>query len=170
MQRETRFKADARIGEALSTLSDEFGVDFVLGYLALRDEVCIDGFLSRMVETGRPVLLPRIGDGGLRFAQWRPCDRLTRDEKGVLAPDAAGEEEIPRGNGLIVVPARAFDPAGRRLGRGGGYYDRFLEAAARGRAVVGVAYECQIFERVVCEDHDRGVDVVVTEAGCRRIH
>ena len=64
--------------------------------------------------------------------------------------------------GLIV----ACDGSGRRLGRGGGYYDRALAAAgARGVLRVGLAYEDQIVEAVPVEPHDQTLDVVVTECG-----
>jgi len=169
MQPGSRSNADRKIGEVLSALAGEFGVDFVLGYLALRDEVRIDAFLARMVETGRDLLLPRTAGGRLSFARWRPGVRLNRDEKGVLAVEAGIGEWVPQGNGLIIVPGRAFDPAGRRLGRGGGYYDRLLDGFARDSRVVGVAYECQVLERIACEDHDRSVEMILTEAGLRRI-
>ena len=62
---------------------------------------------------------------------------------------------------LILVPALAFDRAGYRLGRGGGYYDRLLSGATGMKT--GVGYDCQIFDAIPCEPHDIGVDYVVTE-------
>ena len=63
---------------------------------------------------------------------------------------------------LAVVPGVGFDLAGRRLGRGGGHYDRFL-ASAPGLPAVGLAYEFQIRDVLPGEPHDRDVNWIVTE-------
>lgn len=63
---------------------------------------------------------------------------------------------------LWLVPGVAFDRAGRRLGRGGGHYDRLL-AGGRGPRV-GVAYDWQIVPVVPCEPHDVRMHWVVTDA------
>ena len=62
---------------------------------------------------------------------------------------------------FVVVPAVAFDPEGRRLGHGGGYYDRLLKEYPGFK--VGVAFEFQMVEAVPLESHDVGVDLVITE-------
>jgi 5-formyltetrahydrofolate cyclo-ligase len=74
---------------------------------------------------------------------------------------------------LIVMPGLAFDCAGRRLGRGGGYYDKFLHAvneraAARGWApplLLALSYRAQLVENVPVEPHDVSVDAIVTPDG-----
>ncbi|HEY8393946.1 MAG TPA: 5-formyltetrahydrofolate cyclo-ligase, partial [Thermaerobacter sp.] len=65
-----------------------------------------------------------------------------------------------------LIPGLAFDRQGWRLGRGAGYYDRFL-AAWRGAWRVGVAPERFVFPRLPRDAHDRRMDWVVTEAGIR---
>jgi 5-formyltetrahydrofolate cyclo-ligase len=162
-----RAAADGLICTHLAVLAGRLGVAFVLGYLALPDEVRLDRFLASMVETGRRTLVPRAEGGRLRFSRWRPCARLGRDDEGVLAPQDQMLDELPDGVGLVVVPGRAFDAAGRRLGRGGGYYDRLLATVGSDRRVVGAAYQCQIVEEVPHESHDADVGSVVTEAGWR---
>lgn len=62
---------------------------------------------------------------------------------------------------FVVVPAVAFDSAGRRLGHGGGYYDRLLKGYSGFK--VGVAFEFQMVEAVPLESHDVAVDLVITE-------
>ena len=61
-------------------------------------------------------------------------------------------------------PALALDAAGRRLGRGGGYYDRAFAAAPRGPFRVGVGYDFQLVEEVPAGVGDGRVDMVATEA------
>jgi 5-formyltetrahydrofolate cyclo-ligase len=68
--------------------------------------------------------------------------------------------------GLVLVPGLAFDARGYRLGRGGGYYDRFLETLGQPRPVLcGVCFACQIVPEIPREAHDARVDFVVSENG-----
>ena len=61
---------------------------------------------------------------------------------------------------LIIVPAVAFDKEGHRLGRGGGYYDRFLKKYPRA-TLIGVGYDFQLVEKVPTERHDRKMHRIV---------
>lgn len=77
-----------------------------------------------------------------------------------LGPDAIAEAD------LAVVPALAVDPAGRRLGRGGGSYDRALTRVTPGRAlVVALLHDGELVDAVPAEPHDRPVDAVITPGG-----
>ncbi|EFN56489.1 hypothetical protein CHLNCDRAFT_144075 [Chlorella variabilis] len=92
----------------------------------------------------------------------RPTYDDGRERQDVLLVDEPLE--------LIVMPGLAFDRSGRRLGRGGGYYDKFIysaqdRAAARGWApplLVALSFRSQLVERVPVEPHDVGVDAIVT--------
>lgn len=76
---------------------------------------------------------------------------------------------------VVVMPGLAFDASGRRLGRGGGYYDKFIagcegRAAAHGWApplLVALAFRAQLVVDVPCDAHDRPVDLLVTPDGVR---
>ena len=99
--------------------------------------------------------------------------RWTTDRHGIRAPrlDAAGARSIwPRELDAVFVPARAFDRAGNRLGRGKGYYDRLLARLrpdARSGAI-GVAYVEQIEETVPASTDDRPVAWIATDRGLMR--
>ncbi len=68
--------------------------------------------------------------------------------------------------GLVIVPAVAVDRAGRRLGRGGGSYDRALARLTPGRAlVVALLHDGELIDAVPAEPHDHPVDATVTPAG-----
>ncbi|HXC50379.1 MAG TPA: 5-formyltetrahydrofolate cyclo-ligase [Candidatus Limnocylindrales bacterium] len=165
---DSRRVSDKAICRGLSSLAGEQPFVFVLGYLALPDEVRVDDFLSEMATAGKRIVVPRVHAGRLRFAEWHPDVVLSRDEKGVLAPAGEVNTEMPGGSGLMLVPGRAFDCEGRRLGRGGGYYDALLASLPGTIVHAGISYACQIFEAVPQEDHDRSVEIVVTEAGVIR--
>jgi len=70
---------------------------------------------------------------------------------------------------LVVLPGVAFDASGGRLGRGLGYYDRTFPVGASGAPILfGLAFACQLVDRVPRGVHDRGVDAVVGEFGLLR--
>src|SRR5512143_2594301 len=91
------------------------------------------------------VAWPRIAGGapGLDFAACFPAE-LVPGPRGTLAPPP-GAPEVPSASlDLVLVPGLAFDAAGRRLGRGGGFYDSALAAVAGRALLVGLAFDCQI--------------------------
>jgi 5-formyltetrahydrofolate cyclo-ligase len=84
------------------------------------------------------------------------------DEHGVRMP-VGGRLVVPETIDLVVVPALAYDPGGNRLGRGGGYYDRFLGRLRRSATKVGLAFDVQIIDDVPVEERDVQVDMIVTD-------
>jgi len=65
---------------------------------------------------------------------------------------------------LVVVPGTAFDPRGGRMGQGKGYYDRLLAGARPDAPLVGLAFECQVFDEIPVAPHDVYMDLVITES------
>jgi len=70
----------------------------------------------------------------------------------------------PRLLDVVVVPGLAFTADGRRLGQGGGHYDRFLPRLRAGCRIVGAAFAEQLVADVPTEPHDVRLDLVVTDA------
>jgi 5-formyltetrahydrofolate cyclo-ligase len=70
---------------------------------------------------------------------------------------------------VVVAPSVGFDRAGRRLGYGGGHFDRLLARLRPGAVVVGVAFDEQMVDKVPTEAHDRTVDLVVTPTTVTRV-
>jgi 5-formyltetrahydrofolate cyclo-ligase len=118
-----------------------------------------------LVEQGWTLALPRVGGGGGRmvFRQWTPGDTLVHDEIGLNAPEATRPALEPD---LVITPLLAFDREGRRLGQGGGYYDRALEALRVRKPVfvLGLAYVGQETHGLPDELHDQRLDAILTES------
>ena len=160
----------------------------VLAYRALGDEVSVDRLVEALVARGWRVAFPRIEQGGaMALVELRGAigggagDGLLDDaslwdvdQHGIASPrpDARGARRVqPRELDAVLVPGRAFDLAGHRLGRGGGHYDRLLARLrpdARARAV-GVAFSEQVVPRVPAEAHDRAVAWLATDARTARV-
>lgn len=83
----------------------------------------------------------------------------------ISACGAEGARPVYEGpSALLLVPGVAFDQEGRRIGYGGGFYDRYLEKHPD-HHTVGYAYAFQIYEYLPTETFDRRVDRVLTENG-----
>ena len=135
------------------------------GYHALPDEADPALLLERLVELGCHIAYPRVAGKGL------PLDFHRVPDGEVLAPGACGIHEPldiwPRAKpAVLLVPLLAFDSSGRRLGYGGGFYDRTL--ALLNVPAIGIAYAGQEAASLPHLPHDRTLDMVLTEQGIRR--
>ena len=113
------------------------------------------------------VSLPRT-QRGTRTLQVREILDVARD----LEHSALGKFKEPLGIlpaialehiDLVIVPGRAFDAQGNRLGRGAGYYDRFFGKQEVRAVAAALAFDCQVLEEVPCAAHDHPMDLIVTE-------
>ena len=128
-------------------------------FAALPDEPATDEVLARWASTRR-VVLPRVEGDAMRFYACRP-DALVFGAFGILEPQ--GERPCPAGEiDLVVCPGVAFTADGRRLGRGRGYYDRYLGDPAFRGFRVGVCYAHQLVDDLPVEPHDMRMDRVIT--------
>jgi 5-formyltetrahydrofolate cyclo-ligase len=134
-------------------------------YVGLGSEIDPRPLGDWLVEQGWTLALPRVEDdqGAMVFRRWTPGQPLAHDEIGLNAPDSSNPAVDPD---LVVAPLLAFDRDGRRLGQGGGYYDRALAALrARGAVfVLGLAYAGQETHGLPVEDHDQRLDAILTES------
>ncbi len=128
------------------------------------------GPLWRMLRArGGQALWPRLRGAELEFVACDP-DALEPGAFGIPAPPAALPAVRLAPDDVVVLPALALDAAGRRLGRGGGHYDRALGTALRERPrLVGVGYDFQLVDEVPAGEGDGRVDWVVTERRLLRV-
>jgi 5-formyltetrahydrofolate cyclo-ligase len=134
-------------------------------YYGLGAEIETRHLADWMVEQGWTLALPSVesDNGDMVFRQWAPGDPLVHDQIGLNAPDPSSPALEPD---LVIAPVLAFDREGRRLGQGGGYYDRALEALRARRPVfmLGLAYVGQETHGLPDEPHDQRLDAILTES------
>lgn len=140
----------------------------VLAYASFGTELPTDRFLRRVLHDGKVLLLPRVEREGLHLHEVRdPARDLAPGTWGIREPipdrcPLTGPESVD----FALIPGVAFDRRARRLGYGGGYYDRLLAGVLpEGVLLVSGAFEVQMVDEVPVGPHDVPVDAVVTEEG-----
>lgn len=127
----------------------------VFAYWPLGSEPDIRPALEALNERNCKIGLPRVHDEGMTFHHCTNFETLEFSTMGVGEPAASEPVLGPSEAALVLVPGLAFARnGGARLGRGGGYYDRYLATLASDTRTIGIAYECQIFDAVPTEAHD----------------
>lgn len=124
-------------------------------------EVPTGPLIERLHERGVVVALPRIEDADLAPIAFVPGDPTTTASFGAEEP-AGGAALDPSSIDVVAVPGVAFDRRGRRIGYGGGYYDRFLRGLSA--FTVGLAFGLQVRDGdLPAGSFDLPVDAIVTE-------
>lgn len=133
----------------------------ILCYWPLPDEVDIRPLINRLVAEGTTVLLPKVtGDVTMTLHRYTSSEDLAEGAFHIMEPTGkpfADWQQID----TILVPGVAFDAAGHRLGRGRGYYDRFLATCRQARKV-GVCFPFQRVKEVPVEEHDVRMDDIIS--------
>ncbi len=134
----------------------------VAAYWPLADEVDIRPLIAWLVAEGKTVLLPRVtGETTMELRHYQSSDDLREGAFHILEPTGTVFADYPAID-VILVPGVAFDAAGRRLGRGRGYYDRFLPLLSQAHKL-GVCFPFQRVAEVPAEAHDIVMDEVASE-------
>lgn len=130
-------------------------------YMAIGGEIRLDPLFSTCWNSGKRTCIP-VFDAQTKVYEMAEITSETQFKVGNYGiKEPINTPRIPMKEiDLILVPGVAFSRDGKRLGRGGGYYDRLL-AGYQGTAV-GVAFDEQIVAEIPCEAHDLPVDYVVT--------
>ncbi len=128
-------------------------------FAAMRDEVPTSETLDRWLSVGKRVVVPRVEGEVMRFYDYSP-EHMQSGAYGIAEP-MGGDECNVADIDLIIVPARAFTVEGVRLGRGGGFYDKYMSLPGFRAHKIGIAFGCQIFDSLPTDKHDILVDEVI---------
>lgn len=140
-------------------------------YCAVPGEVQTERIRHAYLAAGARLYYPRVaGRGTLAFYPHREGDGWETGPYGIPEPANPGGDKPRRGGwDIVVVPGVAFDRRGNRLGRGFGYYDRFLGSLPEGVPRVGLAWARQLVPEVPVDAWDIPVHALVTEEGVIRV-
>lgn len=136
-------------------------------YVAMPVEVDTRPMIQEALKIGKRVLVPLadLENKELKLYEIRDLDTdLEVGALGILEPRKdrarlADAKEVD----CVIVPGMAFDSQGHRLGRGGGFYDRFLSKFSAKTPKIALAFSFQVLPQIPQETHDQRVDIVLTE-------
>jgi 5-formyltetrahydrofolate cyclo-ligase len=132
-------------------------------YFASPAEIDLSEFVKSSLERNAKIVAPRWNGETYELARVKSlnAEDLRIGPMNILEP---AEKDIvqPEDVGVWLIPGLAFTRDGKRLGYGGGWYDRLLSEAAQKSLKIGITHDFQIVDDIPSEPHDIRIDGVVT--------
>src|SRR3954470_14132179 len=153
---EQRTAAGRAVRDALLDRPEVQMAGTIAAYYSVGTEPDTRGLVYALWKRGSYVLLPLLRpDGDLDWASYEGPDSLVAGPRGLRDPGEPprGVDAVARAD-VVLVPALAVDGAGRRLGRGGGSYDRALARVGPLVPLIALIYDDELVEQVPAEGHD----------------
>ena len=129
-------------------------------YVDVQGEAGTRLIMQEAWKLGKNVWLPRVSGSQMEFYLTTGLHELTSGAYGI--PEPTGDRALNVPDALMIMPGVAFDQEGHRIGYGGGFYDRYLEAHPE-LITMALAFEDQILDTLPAEPHDIRPMIVVTE-------
>lgn len=170
-QKDKEFKSRGVAAQLEKLFSHYLSIEnFVLGAFApMSDEPYWPYLLETKGEVNFKTAfpLPSEEEGGMSFLECRFEDLIKERAFGVnlLVPPRVGRKIVPD---VFLVPGLAFTKAGERLGRGKGYYDRYLSNLKGAR--IGICFEEQLLSELPIDELDQRMNFVITEKNIYQTH
>ena len=160
-----------RIAAAVRTLPEYKNAKTILFYVSAKpNEVDTHALIREALSKGVKVLVPvtDFDKNELIVSELKEMSELAPARFGLLEPGGDAIRPVdPAEAEVIIVPGVAFDRECRRIGFGGGYYDRLLSDG--GAVSLALSYEGQMVDRVPTDSHDVPADIIVTEKQIYRV-
>lgn len=135
-------------------------------YCHYRSEVRTIPLLARCLMMGKTVSVPLSQPQQAQMEAVVITDSIRDLSPGYLGipePLVRDRMLLPASIEVAIIPGVVFDRYGHRLGYGMGFYDRFLALAAPQAIRIGLAFSCQLVDRIPAQPHDVPMDMVLTE-------
>ena len=139
--------------------------EIIMLYLPMAEEVDTTPLALRAWQQAKTVTAPRCDWERRKMApiEIRSMETGLHIARGDVREPAEGPAVAPPDLDLVVVPALAYDCRGNRLGRGGGFYDRFLASPDLRSVTVGLAFREQVVDQIPLTASDVPVRMLVTD-------
>ena len=136
----------------------------IFTYISFGSEVDTKTLILKMLNDNKNIFVPKINikDNSMEAIKITSLNQLEENCFGTLEPNT-GYRVDPKEIDLIVTPGVAFDISGNRVGLGKGFYDRYFVRTSENVNKLGLAYECQVFDKIEVDKFDIQLDYLVTE-------
>lgn len=151
--------ASARLAELFLNSDAYRDAKTIYGYLPYNQEVRTVPILEQAVRDGKQVAVPKVYGEEMRFILMEDLSKVATGYAGIPEPIEDGPVAQDE-TALVLMPGLAFDPAGHRIGYGGGFYDKFLEKEPD-HPTVALCYDFQMLPHLETDAHDIPVDLVI---------
>ena len=159
MTEEAIVAASQRLGELFLNCEQYKNAKTIYGYLPYNQEVRTVPMLEQAMKDGKRVAVPKCYGDEMKFIY---MDDLSKVEKGYAnIPEPIADDPVADDpTALVLMPGLAFTTDGKRMGYGGGFYDKFL-ASEPDHPTVALCYDFQMVEHLQTEEFDIPVDKVI---------
>ena len=166
LSEEEKIAKSCEICKNIVNLPEYSAAEIIFAYKWVRGEVRLDELEKAAARDGKRLVYPLCisktemiaVEPGKAEGAWKDSGSF-----GIREPDPdKGRICAPEEINLVICPCTSFDEKGRRLGMGGGYYDRYLPGCSRA-SIMAVAYEVQKAEDIPTEEYDYKVQAVISE-------
>ncbi|NLD18746.1 MAG: 5-formyltetrahydrofolate cyclo-ligase [Clostridiales bacterium] len=154
--------SDEGIYENIISLNDFQRATFIFCFASVEKEINTYSIIRHAWRKGKRVAVPKcIGRGIMEIYEIHSFDDLEPGAYNIPEPKKGCKLIAPSQIDFSIIPCLSCDREGRRLGHGGGYYDRYLEDTDF--VTAAICRDMLLLDKVQAEPHDRNVDYVITE-------
>ena len=154
---------EARLYEFANFLESKIA----LLYINRNREVLTENIIKKTRAANKIIVLPVFNNSLNAMTLYKvdnPETDLVSGPSGIIKPDPQRCKQVPIDRiDIAIVPGIAFDTKGGRIGTGKGSYDRLIPQLPITTRKVALALECQFFNQIPMESHDKYVDIIITE-------
>ena len=161
-------EAAAAVCERICALVEYQQAQKIAVYFAVNGEIGLTPLIDQALAQGKQIYLPNLDQKTLRFSPYDHAQKMRINRFKLPEPDVTDDEMLEASKlDLVLAPLVVFDADRNRIGMGGGFYDRSFafrkEPGSHRPQLIGVAHELQKVARLVPEDWDVRLDMVVTD-------
>ena len=165
---ESHERAAQKLAELVVALPEYQQARRIAAYYAVNGEIGLNPVIERALAMGKEIYLPNLDQQSLMFSPYFDGQKMRINKFRLPEPDVSDREMLsPDELDLVLAPLVVFDSNRNRIGMGGGFYDRsfaFRKHSERTTPVlIGVAHELQKADRIVAEEWDVRLDMIVTD-------
>lgn len=148
----------SKIEQQLTTINDFNKASKIGLYYSIEKEIETKHLIKKLLSQNKEILLPKVNNNDMHFVKINTLDELNPGKYGILEPKSKKESKPD----LVILPAIAIDKNGNRIGRGKGFFDKYLNKNPNIKTIC-LVNNLQVIENINPEKHDKKIDIIISE-------